>query len=153
MKKMLIAALALGLLLAMCGAALADVGDVITTRSKAYYDALGNHYAGIIPADTSVMVNEYGPFISRIVVKNRTVYVATKTLKHSKDRLNHMTTLKKGVKVYQQPSFFSASAEVEKETRVYVCSVKGGWVMVRGGKRGVYAYVPIMDIEGAKLVK
>ena len=153
MRKRIMTALAVVMLLALgCGYALADVGDVITTDSKAYYDALANHYAGVIPANTSVLVDEYGPFISRIVVKNKTVYVATRTLKHSANRASQVTTLRKGIKVYQQPSFFSTFAEVDKETRVYVCSVKGDWVMVRGGSRGIYAYVPLMDIDGAKLL-
>lgn len=154
MRKHCIAAAILALLLALCiGAASADTGDVTKRETKAYYDALGNHYAGVIPAETSVLVKEYGPFVSRIEVKNKIVYVLTNSLERKKTPQYYETTLKAGTLVYQQPSFFSSVATVEKATRVYICSLKGDWVMVRGGKQGIYAYVPAMDIEGWKLAK
>ena len=154
MKRFCAIILALTLLTA-CGfeAALAEAGDVVITDTKAYYDALFNHYAGLIPKSTSVLVDEYGPFISRLVVRNKTVYVMTKYLKRNSGKIRYVTRLKAGTMVYQQPSFFSSMQEIEAEAKVYVVAMKGDWVMVRGGARGIYAYVPVMDIEGARLVR
>ncbi len=149
------AALLVIVMLAACAfqAALAENGDVIIEDTKAYYDALFNHYAGDIPRATSVLVDEYGPFITRIIVRNKTVYVMTKALKRDADKVRYVTRLKAGTTVYQQPSFFASAQELEEDAKVYVVAMKGDWVMVRGGMRGIYAYVPVMDIEGARLVR
>lgn len=150
MKKTMIAVLAMALLLAIGGSALAATGDITTTDAKAYADAAMTTYVGTIPAGTSVLVRSYDSYAD-VYMNGKIVYVRPADLLKGDIEGEYNATLEKGTKVYQRANTSAKSIKLKKGGTVNVCAVSGEWALVRTtGKTGVFAYVKLEKLTNIR---
>lgn len=154
MRKMMVAALAIALILAVfCAQALAVTGDITVKETKIYSDAEMKNSVGVLPAYTSVLVRSYDSFAD-IYVDGKVRYVSPSDLLRKDASSGYYATLKKGTHIYQCPAKNANNKRLKKSCTVKLCAVKGEWALIRStGRQGMYAFVKIEKLKEIRTKK
>lgn len=142
MKKAIILALSVMLILTMfCAQALAAGGDITIREVKAYSDPEMTNYVGTIPTATSLLVRSYEKYAD-VYVNGKLVYIDASALLNREIVGPYNATLKKGTRVYQRAATSAKSVKLKKSAVVNICAVSGDWALVRSTDSvGAFAFV------------